>query len=56
MLNDTRCIGLKKHGRDCDQVPPDGTEVLLSKPSTKARGSHCISPPETFKNIPRSPS
>jgi hypothetical protein len=57
MLNDiTMRIGLNKHGRDCEQVPPDGTLILQSKSTTSARGSASISPPKKFKHIPRTVS
>jgi len=50
-LNDiTGCISLKKHGRDCDQVPPDGTRFSLSNSSTRASGSLTTSPHATFNN------
>jgi len=51
-LNDiTRCMSLKQHGRDCDQVPPDGiTQISLSNSSARARGSLTISPHEPFNN------
>lgn len=49
MLNDViRCKSLSKHGRDCDQVPPDGTFKSLSISSLRTRGSRSISPHHTF--------
>lgn len=49
MLNDnTRCLSLKKHGRDCDQVPPDGTWQSQSISILTMRGPISSSPHETF--------
>ena len=52
----TRRIGLNKHGRDCEQVPPDGAWISLSTSTTRARGSATTSPQAKFNHIPRTVS